>query len=130
VEINCSEQSCMTNVVPSESQGKRVSEVQAIVAKCRQISAAAAATAMDAFRHECSGLSAQADSSTKVAIVAATAESLTDFWANLESSAAAVVSETAALLPTQGPDKTTRTIENTCGDRTSSINRYFEQLTT
>ena len=130
VEINGSELTCMINVVASASQGKSFPEVQAVMARCRQASAAAAATAIDTFRHECSVIGAQAKSLTKAAIVAATATSVSNFWTTSESSAAAFVAEIAALLPTQGPDKTLQAIKCTCSDRASSINRYFEQLTT
>lgn len=130
VEINGSEQACMTNVVASASQGKRVPEVQAVMARCRQASAAAAATAIDTFRHECSEIGMQANSVAKEATVAATAKNVSDFWAKSESSAAVFTSEAAALLPDQGPNKTIQAIRDICSDRASSINRYFEQLTT
>ena len=130
VEINGSEQTCLANVVASASQGKRLPEVQAVMARCRQASAAAAATAIDTFLHECSKIGTHANSLAKEAIVAATAKSVSDFWAKSESFAAAFASEAAALLPDQGPDKTIQAIKNTCSDRASSINRYFEQLTT
>lgn len=130
VEINGSEQTCMINVVASASQGKRLPEVQAVMAKCRQASAAAAATAIDTFRDECSEIGTQANSLAKAAIVAATAKEVSDFWDKSESSAAAFVSEAAALLPAQGPDQTIQTIKDICGNRASSINRYFEQITT
>jgi len=65
-----------------------------------------------------------------VAIVAATATSVLDFWIKSESSAAAFVSEAAVLLPAHGPDTTSQAITNACSDRASSINRYFEQLNT
>lgn len=130
VEINGSEQTCMTNVVAGASQGKGLPEVQAVMARCRQASAAAAATAIDTFLHECSEIGTQANSLDKAAIVAATAKSVSDFWTKSESYAAAFASEAAALLPAQGPDKTTQAIKNICSDRASSINRYFEQLTT
>lgn len=130
VEINGSEQACMTNVVASASQGKRVPEVQAVMARCRQASAAAAATAIDTFLHECSEIGTQANSLVKAAIVSTTAKNVSDFWVKSESSAAAFSSEAAALLPDQGPDKTIQSIKDICGDRASSINRYFEQLTT
>ena len=130
VEINGSEQTCLANVVASASQGKRLPEVQAVMARCRQASAAAAATAIDAFVHECSEIGRHANSLAKEAIVAATAKSVSDFWAKSESSAAAFASEAAALLPDQGPDKTIQAIKDICGDRASSINHYFDQLTT
>jgi predicted nucleic acid-binding protein len=124
------EETCMANVVASASQGKRLPEVQAVMARCRQASAVAAATAIGAFRDECSEIGTQANSLVKAAIVAATVKDVSDFWDKSESSAAAFVSEAAALLPAQGPDKTIQTIKDICGDRASSINRYFEQLTT
>lgn len=130
VEINGSEQTCMTNAVASASQGKRLPEIQAIMTKCRQTSAAAAATAIDTFRHGCSEVGTQANSSAEAAILATTAKSVSDFWAKSESQAAALVSEAAAQLPAQGPDKTTQVIKNICSNRASSVNRYFEQLTT
>jgi hypothetical protein len=134
VEINDSERSCMTTVVATvvatASQAIRVPEVQAIMARCRQSAAAAAATAIDTFRAECTEIRTHATSSTTVAIVAATAHSVADFWIKSESSAAAFVSEAAALLPAHGPDKTTQTITDACGDRALSINRFFDQLTT
>jgi predicted nucleic acid-binding protein len=130
VEINGSEQTCMTNIVASASQGKGLPEVQAVMARCRQASAAAAATAISTFRDECSEIGTQANSLAKAAVVAATAKDVSDFWAKSESSAAAFASEAAVLLPAQGPDKTVQAIKDLCGDRTSSINCYFEQLTT
>jgi hypothetical protein len=130
VEINGSEQTCMTNAAASASQGKSIPEVQAIIARCRQSSAAAAATAIDTFRDECSALGTQASSSAKAAIRAATATSVSDFWAKSESLAAALASEAASQLPAQGPNKITQAIKNIYSDRASSINRYFEQLTT
>ncbi|MGH3997161.1 MAG: hypothetical protein ACRDTJ_06835 [Pseudonocardiaceae bacterium] len=130
VEINGSEQTCMTNVVASASQGKGLPEVQAVMARCRQASAAAAATVIATFLHECSEIGMQANSLAKEAIVAATAKNVSDFWAKSESSAAAFASEAAALLPDQGPNKTIQAIKDICSDRASSINRYFEQLTT
>ncbi len=130
VEINGSEQTCMINVLASASQGKSLSEVQAVMARCRKASAAAAATAIDTFRDECSEIGTQANSLAKAAIVAATAKDVSDFWAKSESSAAAFASEAAALLPDQGPDKTIQAIKDICGDRASSINHYFDQLTT
>jgi hypothetical protein len=128
VEINGSEQTCMINVVASASQGKRLSEVQAVMARCRQASAAAAATAIDAFRHECSEIARQANSFANRAIVAATTGCVLGYWAKSESSAVAFASEAAALLPAQGLDKTIQAIQNIYRDRASSINRYFEQL--
>jgi hypothetical protein len=130
VEINGSEQNCMTNVVASAPQGKSFPEVQAVMAKCRQASAAAAVTAIDTFRHKCSEIATQTNSLAKAAIISAIAKSIWDFWAKSESCAAAFASEVAARLPAQGPDKTTQAIKNICGNRASSINRYFEQLTT
>jgi hypothetical protein len=130
VEINGSEQTCMTHVVASASHGKSFPEVQAVMAKCRQASAAAATTAINAFRHECSEIITQTNSLATAAIVSAIAKSIGDFWAKSESRAAAFASEVAARLPAQGPDKTTQAIKNICGNRASSINRYFEQLTT
>ncbi|MDX6295867.1 MAG: hypothetical protein QOH50_5011 [Kribbellaceae bacterium] len=130
VEINDSEQDCMANVVASASQAQHVPEIQAVMARCRQTSAAAAATAIDTFRDECSEIGAHSTSLTEVAIVSATAKSVAEFWMKLESSAAAFAAEAAALLPDHGPDKTTQSIRNTCSDRASSINRHFEQLAT
>lgn len=130
VEINDSEQTCMTSVVASASQGKGLPEVQAVMARCRQTSAAAAATAIDTFLHKCSEIGTHANSLTKEAIVTATAKDVSAFWAKSESSAAAFSSEAAALLPDQGPNKTIQAIKNTCSGRASSINRYFEQLAT
>ncbi len=46
-EINGSEQTCMTTAVASASHGKSLPEMQAIMARCRRTSAAAAATAID-----------------------------------------------------------------------------------
>ncbi len=128
VEINSSEQTCMTNAVASASHGKRLPEVQAIMARCRQASAAAAATAIDTFRHECSDIPTQANLLTNAATVADVADNVSDFWAKSESSATAFASEAAALLPVQGPDKTTQAIKNIYRDRASSINHYVEQL--
>jgi hypothetical protein len=128
VEINGSEQTCMTTVVASALQGKRLPEVQAVMARCRQASAAAATTAIDAFRHECSEIARQANSFANRAIVAATTGCVLGYWAKSESSAAAFASEAAALLPAQGLDKTIQAIQNIYRDRASSINRYFEQL--
>ena len=130
VEINNSEKTCMSNVEASASQGKRLPEVQAVMARCRQASAAAATTAIDTFLHECSEIGTRVNSLAKAAIVAATAKSVSDFWTKSESYAAAFASEAAALLSAQGPDETTQAIKNICRDRASSINRYFEQLTT
>ncbi len=130
VEINDSEQTCLTNIVASASQGKNLPEVQAVMARCRQASAAAAAAAIGTFLHECSEIGTHANSLAKEAIVAATAKNVSDFWAKSESSAAAFVSEAAALLPDQGPDQTVQVIKDISGNRASSINRYFEQLTT
>ena len=130
VEINSSEQTCLTNAVAGVSQGKGLPQVQAVMARCRQTSAAAAATAIDTFRDGCSELGTRANPSTSEAIVAATAKNVSDFWAKSESLAAAFASEAAALLPAQGLDKTIQAIKNLCSDRVSSINHYFEQLTT
>ena len=130
VEINGSEQNCMTHVVASALQGTSFPEVQAVMAKCRQAAAAAAATAIDTFRHECSEIATQTKSLATAAIVSAIAKSIWHFWAKSESSAVAFASEVAARLPAQGPDKTTQAIKSICGNRASSINRYFEQLTT
>jgi predicted nucleic acid-binding protein len=130
VEINTSEQHCMIDVVTSVSLGTSIPEVQAVMARCRQAAAAAATTAIDTFRSECSIIGTQANSLTKAAIATATATSVSDFWTKSESRAAAFSAEAAALLPVHGPDKTTQAINNTCTDRTSSINRYIEQLTT
>ncbi|MBV8542028.1 MAG: hypothetical protein JO364_00550 [Pseudonocardiales bacterium] len=130
MEINGSEQTCMANAVAGASQGKSLPEVQAIMARCRQASAAAAATAIDTFRHECSEFGARATSSTRAAILAATAKNVSEFWAKSESLVAASASEAASQLPAQGLDKTTQSIKNICSDRASSLNHYFEQLTT
>ena len=130
VEITVAEQTCLTNAVAGASQGKGLPQVQAIMARCRQTSAAAAATAIDTFRDGCSELGTRANPSTSEAIVAATAKNVSDFWAKSESLAAAFASEAAALLPAQGLDKTTQTIKNICRDKISSINHYFGQLTT
>ncbi len=130
VEISASEQICMTDVVASASLGKSLPEIQAVMARCRQASAAAAATAINTFRHECSEIGTQANSLAKGAIVAATATNVSDFWAKSESYAAALASEVAALLPARGPDETIQAIKNICSDRASSINRYFEQFIT
>jgi hypothetical protein len=130
VAINSSEQSCMTSVAASASQGRRLPEVQSIMAKCRQASAAAAATVIDTFLHECSEIGTQASSLAKTAILAATARSVSDFWAKSESLASAFAAEAAAQLAAQGPDTTTQAIKNVFSDRASSINHYFEQLIT
>jgi hypothetical protein len=130
VEINDSEQTCMTHVVASAPHGKSFPEVHAVMARCRQAAAAAATTAIDTFRHECSEIATQTNSLATAAIISAIAKSIWDFWAKSESSAAAFASEVAARLPAQGPDKTTQAINNICGNRASSINRYFEQLIT
>ncbi|MGH3717868.1 MAG: hypothetical protein ACRDRI_03325 [Pseudonocardiaceae bacterium] len=130
VEINGSERSCMISAVASASQAKSLPEVQAIMARCRKSSAAAAATAIDTFRAECSEFGTQASSSAKAALLAATSTSVSNFWATSESAAAALASEAASQLPAQGPDKTTQAIEIIYNDRAWSINRYFEQLTT
>jgi hypothetical protein len=120
----------MITVVAPASHATRVPEVQAIIARCRQTAAAAGATAVDTFRVECTEIRARATSSTTGAIVAATAYSVAGFWINSESSAAAFVSEVAALLPAHGPDKITQVITDTGSDRALSINRFFAQLTT
>ncbi|MFY9806728.1 MAG: hypothetical protein WAK86_05620 [Pseudonocardiaceae bacterium] len=52
VAITDSEQSDMTNIVASASHAERVPEIQAVLARCRQRSAAAAAAAIDTFRDE------------------------------------------------------------------------------
>ncbi|MGH3788012.1 MAG: hypothetical protein ACRDRG_16010 [Pseudonocardiaceae bacterium] len=130
LEINGSEQTCLTDIVTSASQGKDLPEVQAVMARCRQASAAAAATAIDTFLRECSEIGTHTNSLAKGAIVAATAKSVSDFWAQSESLAAAYASEAAALLPAQGPAKITLVIDNACTDRASSINRYLAQLGT
>jgi hypothetical protein len=128
VEINDSELTCMTTTVASAWHGKSLPEVQAVMTRCRKTSAAAA-TAINTFRHECFKIGKLATSLTQAAIVAATAASVSDFWTKSESAAAAFASEAAALLPAHGPDKTTQVITNTCSDRASTITRYFEQLT-
>jgi hypothetical protein len=128
VEINDSERTCMINAVVSAAQGQRLPIVQAVMAKCRQAAAAAAATAIETFRRECSEIRAQANSSVKAAIAAAAAKIVSDFWIRSESYAAAFASEEAALLPARGPDKITEEITNIYSDRASSINRYFEEL--
>ena len=130
VKITDSEQSDMTNVVASASHTERVPEIQAVLARCRQRSAAAAAAAIDTFRDECSEIGAHATSLTEMAIVAAAAKSVSEFWMKWESSAAAFVAEAAALLPDYGPEKITQEVRNTCNNRASSINHYFEQLAT
>ncbi|MGH3671411.1 MAG: hypothetical protein ACRDSH_12365 [Pseudonocardiaceae bacterium] len=124
VEINGSEQACMTNALLTKSFTK----AQAVMARCRQASAAAAATAVDAFLHACSEISARANSGDTAAIVTAAAKSVSTFWTHSESSASALVSEAAAMLPAQGLDNTTQAVKSTCSERASSINRYFEQL--
>jgi hypothetical protein len=129
VEINSSEQACMIDAVVSASQGQRLPVVQAVMAKCRQAAAAAAATAIGTFRRACSELGAQANSLAKAVIVAAADKIVSDFWVRSESYAAAFASEKAALLPARGPDKITQEITNTYRDRASSINRYFDELT-
>lgn len=128
VEINGSEQDCMTSVAASASQGKRLPEVQSIMARCRQASAAVTATAIDTFLHECSETGTHANSLAEAAILAATAKNVSEFWAKSESLASAFASEAAAQLAAQGPGKTTQAINNVFTDRASSINRYFEQL--
>ncbi len=128
MKINDSELTCMTTAVATASQTKSLPEVQAIMTRCRQSSAAAAATAINTFRHECFEIGKRATSLAQAAIVAATVTSVSGFWATSESAAAASVSEAAALLPAHGRDKTTQAITNTYSDRASTINRYFEQL--
>jgi hypothetical protein len=64
------------------SQAQRVPEVQAVIARCRQSSAAAAAKAIDTFLDECSEIGAHATLLTKAAIVAATATSVAELWMN------------------------------------------------
>ncbi len=128
IKINDSELTCITNVVANASSATSLPQVQAIMARCRQASAAVAAAAIDTFRHECVEVGKRATSLTQAAIIAATATSVSDFWTKSESAAAAVVSEAAALLPAHGPDKTTQSITNTYRDRESAITRYFEQL--
>jgi hypothetical protein len=64
VEINTSEQNCMIDIVTSASRGTSIPEVQAVMARCRQ-AAAAATTAIDAFRSECSVIGGQANSLTR-----------------------------------------------------------------
>jgi hypothetical protein len=100
------------------------------MARCRQASAAAAVTAIDAFLHECSEIGTRGHSLDKAAIVAATAKSVSAFWTNSESSASAFVSEAAAVLPSQGRDNTTQAIKSIYSERASSISRYFAQLIT
>jgi len=130
LEINGFEQTCMTNAVASASQATSLPEVQAIMARCRQSSAAAATTAIDSFRNECSELASRATSTAKAALLAAPATSVSDFWVTSESVAAALAAEAAAQLPAQGPDKTIQVIKSIYSDRAWSINRYCEQLTT
>jgi predicted nucleic acid-binding protein len=130
VEINASEQNRVLDVLTSAARGTPIPEVQAVMARYRQAAATAATTAIDTFRSECSVIGAQANSLTTAAIATATAESVSDFWIKSESYAAASMAEAAALLPAHGPDKTTQAINNTCGDRASAINCYFQQLTT
>jgi len=73
LRANGSEQTCMTNAVVSEAHDtNRLPEVQAIMARCRQGSAAAATTVIDTFRKECFELGTQATSSAKTALLAAT----------------------------------------------------------
>jgi predicted nucleic acid-binding protein len=59
VEINTSEQNCMIDIVTSAARGTSLPEVQAVMARCRQASAAAATTAIDTFRSECSAICTQ-----------------------------------------------------------------------
>jgi hypothetical protein len=129
VEINGSEQTCMTNAAARASQGQRLPETQAIMARCRQTSAAAAASAINIFLDKCSHIGRPATSLGEAAILAATARSVSDFWAKSESNATALVSEAAAELSALGPDKTIQAINNIYSDRVSLISRYFEQLT-
>lgn len=129
-EINDSERICMADAAASVSQGRSCPEAQAIMARCRQTSAAAATTALDTFRNTCSKLGAHTTSPTVAAVLAATATNVSNFCVRSESLAAASASETAAQLPARGPDMTTQVIENTYRERELSINRYFEQLTT
>jgi hypothetical protein len=110
IKINDSELTCITNAVATASPAKSLPEVQAIMARCRQASAAVTAAAIDTFRHECVEIGKRATSLTEGAIIAATTTSVSDFWTTAESTAAAVVSEAAALLPPHEPDKTTQTI--------------------
>jgi hypothetical protein len=100
------------------------------MARCRQTSAAAAASAINIFLDKCSHIGRPATSLGEAAILAATARSVSDFWAKSESNAAALASEAAAELSALGPDKTIQAINNIYSDRVSSISRYFEQLTT
>lgn len=130
LEINGSEQTCMTDVVAGASQGQSLPEVQAIMSRCRKSSAAAANAAIDTFRTECSPTRRRATSMADAAVVDATTTNVSRFWANEESATSAFASEAAALLPAQGPDETIQSIKNHCGERVSRINRYFEQLTT
>jgi hypothetical protein len=129
VEINDSERTCMINAVASASQAERLPVVQAVMTRCRQASASAAATAIDTFRRECSEIGAQANSFAKAAITAAVDKIVSDFWIRSESYAAAFASEKAALLPAHGTDKISQEITNTYSERASSINHYFEELT-
>ena len=130
LEINGSEQTCMTNAAARASQGQRLPETQAIMARCRQTSATAAASAINIFLDKCSHIGRPATSLGEAAILAATARSVSDFWAKSESNAAALASEVAAELSALGPDKIIQAINNIYSDRVSSISRYFEQLTT
>jgi hypothetical protein len=102
VEINGSEQTCMTNAAARASQGQRLPETQAIMARCRQTSAAAAASAINIFLDKCSHIGRPATSLGEAAILAATARSVSDFWAKSESNAAALASEAAAELSALG----------------------------
>jgi hypothetical protein len=130
LEINGFEQTCMANAVARASHGQRLPEVQAIMARCRQTSATAATSAINTFLDKCSHIGRPATSWAEAAILAATARSVSDFWATSESNAAALASEAAAELSALGPDKTIQAITNIYSDRVSSISRYFEQLTT
>ena len=103
LEINGSEQTCMTNAAARASQGQRLPETQAIMARCRQTSATAAASAINIFLDKCSHIGRPATSLGEAAILAATARSVSDFWAKSESNAAALASEVAAELSALGP---------------------------
>jgi hypothetical protein len=93
VEINTSEQACMIDIMTRASRGKSIPEAQAVMARCRQTSAAAATTAIDTFRSECSAICTQTNSLTKKTIATATATSVSDFWTKSESRAAAFVAD-------------------------------------
>ncbi len=126
VEINTSEQNCMIDIMTNASRGTSIPEVQAVMARCRQAAAAAATTAIDTFRSECSIIGGQANSWTKAAIATTTATNVADFWTKSESYAAAFMAEVAALLPAHGPDKTTQAINNTCNDRSNGIEIAYD----